>query len=117
MTNNIHPAARQVALHLDTVEASQDASIVAAAELMISVVNCRRDAGLPFGSVQSAMADAGEAISLSLRLRHHLARAHQRLLEAGVEHKLVPQGFGDIFPCFDSAELKPVGEPKLRAVG
>lgn len=116
MSDNIHPAALHVARHLDSAEATQDASIVAAAELMISVVQARLDARLPFGAVQGAMADAGEAISLSVRSRHHLARAHQRLLEAGTEHQLVPFGFGDIFPCFASAELPSGEEPKLRAV-
>jgi hypothetical protein len=113
----MHPAARKVARQLDAAEARQDASIVAAAELMISVVHGRRDANLPFGALQGAMADAGEAINLSLRSRHHLVRAHQRLLEAGTEHELLPTAHGDIFPCFTSAELEPSEEPKLRVVG
>lgn len=115
MNDAMHPAARDVARHLDTVEARHDASIAAAAELMISVVQGRIDAALPFGALQGAMADASEAISLSVRSRHHLARAHQRLLEAGTEHELLPKAHGDIFPCFTSAELDAV-EPKLRAV-
>lgn len=117
MSDTIHPAARHVAQHLDSAEAQQDASIVAAAELMISVVHGRVDAGMPFGAVQGAMSDAGEAISLSVRSRHHLARAHQRLLEAGVEHQLLPTAHGDIFPCFTSAELPSSEEPRLRVVG
>lgn len=116
MPDIIHPAAGKVAKHLGAAEAQQDASIVAAAELMISVVHGRAEAGLPFGAVQGAIADAGEAISLSLRSRHHLARAHQRLLETASEHALVPQAHGDIFPCFEGAELKPAEERKLRAV-
>ncbi len=117
MSDTFHPAAQRVAEHLDAAEAQHDASIVAAAELMICVVNCRTEAGLPFGAIQGAMADAGEAIGLSLRSRHHLARAHQRLLETGTEHKLVPTGHGDIFPCFTRGELEPEAEPRLRAVG
>lgn len=117
MSDITHPAAREVARHLDAAEAQQDASIVAAAELMISVVHGGHGAQLPFGALQGAMADAGEAISLSVRSRHHLVRAHQRLLEAGTEHKLLPTAHGDIFPCFPSAELEQAVEPKLRVVG
>ena len=117
MTDRMHPAAEHVARHLDAAEAQQDATIVAAAELMISVVSGRLQAGLPFGAVQHAMADAGEAISLSVRSRHHLARAHQKLLETATEHELVPTAHGDIFPCFTSAEATPGDEPRLRVVG
>ena len=117
MKETMHPAAEHVARHLDTAETQQDATIVAAAELMISVVNGRVQAGLPFGAVQHAVADAGEAISLSIRSRHHLARAHQKLLETASEHGLVPKAHGDIFPCFTSAEATPGDEPRLRVVG
>jgi hypothetical protein len=117
MSDTTHPAARKVAQHLDIAELQHDASIIAAAELMISVVQGRKDAALPFGALQGAMADAGEAISLSVRSRHHLARAHQRLLEAATEHELLPRAHGDIFPCFTSAELNAPEEPRLRSVG
>lgn len=118
MQEILHPAAVRVAEHLDIAEVRQDATIVAAAELMISVVHSRVETGLPYGAVQGAMADAGEAINLSLRSRHHLARAHQRLLQAGTEHKLVPTGHGDIFPCFETTgEAVPTEEPRLRVVG
>ena len=118
MPQELHPAAAKVVERLGAVEVRQDATIIAAAELMISVVQGRVEAGLPYGAVQGAMTDAGEAISLSLRSRHHLARAHERLLEAGTQHALVPTGHGDIFPCFETTgEAVTSEEPRLRIVG
>jgi hypothetical protein len=116
MSDMIHPATLRVARDLNTAEISTDAQIEASAKLMISIIQGRHANGLPFGATQGAMSDAGEAISLALRSRHHLARAHQRLRETAVSHDLVT-GHGDLAPICPE-ELMPgeTGATPLRVV-
>jgi hypothetical protein len=110
MSSAVHPLVPGVVRDLNTAERSADAQLEASAMLLATIVRGQSEAGLPFGAMQGALADAGEAITLQLRSRHHIARAHQRLLETALEHKLVPEtGHGDIVPwCEPSGELKVV---------
>ena len=119
MSNALHPAIRNVAAELTATEASTDAQLEASAALIVSIIRERTAAGLPFGSTQGALNDAGEAINLQLKSRYHIARAHEQLRRAAVKHKLVPKNYGDVFPWCDGegATLTEPAPVPLRVVG
>ncbi|UUL82336.1 hypothetical protein [Sphingomonas qomolangmaensis] len=81
-----------------------------------SIAAARIAAQLPFGTGQGALSDAAEALALMVRARHHMARAHDRLREAGEEIGLDVTAFGDVFPCPPSAAADPGVEGPLRLV-
>ncbi len=123
MSKAVHPAVPGVVRDLRAAEASTDAHLAASGTLLVSLASGGEEAGLPFGALQGAIADASEAISLAVRGRHHLARAHTRLLATAVEHQLLPEtGHGDVVPWCEpdvigGSAQAPAEVARLRAVG
>jgi hypothetical protein len=99
MSNTNEKAARAVAASLFAGERAIDDAVASLCTLPGTITAARTDANLPFGSAQGALSDATEALTLLVRARHHMARAHQRLRENGEEMGLDEVAFGDVFPC------------------
>jgi hypothetical protein len=96
-------AKRNVALTVaETLFAGERAIDDAVSRLSVlpgTITAARTSANLPFGAGQGALSDATEALTLMVRARHHMARAHERLRETGTEMGLDPTAYGDIFEC------------------
>lgn len=99
MLNRRDELARSVADTLFAGERAIDSAVVDLSRLPGSIAAVRLEAQLPFGVGQGALSDAAEALNLMIRARHHMARAHDRLREAGAEIGLDVVAFGDVLPC------------------
>lgn len=99
MFNVCDELARSVADTLFAGERAIDSAVTDLSRLPGSIAAVRLEARLPFGMGQGAMSDAAEALTLMIRARHHMARAHDRLREAGAEIGFDITAFGDVFPC------------------
>lgn len=94
----------KAARSLHSAEITADTHLEASANLLASLARGRTAAGLPFGAVQGAIDEAGEAVAHSLLSRRHLGRAHERLLATVKAHDIDITDHGDIFPwCVKAA--------------
>lgn len=105
MKLNAENIVNEVSVGLLTAETDCDRALASAFELGATIARVRLEAGLPFGAGMNALADASEAVSLTVRARRYICRSHARLLEDAIEHKVVAEG--DIVPTFTE---KAVGE-------
>lgn len=112
MLNNTTELANEVARTLLAGERAVDVAVADISNLPGAIIAVRLEAELPFGTGQGALSDVAEALNLMIRARHHMARAHSRLREAGTETKL----FGDVFPCPESGAAPPATRPEIRLV-
>lgn len=116
MLNRRDELARSVADTLFAGERAIDSAVADLARLPGSIAAVRLEAQLPFGVGQGALSDAAEALTLIIRARHHMARAHDRLREASVEIGLNITAYGDIFECPDATSGHLSEEPRVRLV-
>lgn len=102
--------ARNVAAILFAGENAIDTALTDLAQLPASIAAVRLEGKLPFGMGQGALSDAAEALNLMIRARHHMARAHDRLREAGSEIGFDVTAFGDVLPCPEAAAMPDTAE-------
>jgi hypothetical protein len=99
MSQSHEKIARVVAESLFAGERAIDNAVSSLSVLPGTITAARSEAGLPYGAAQGALSDATEALTLMVRARHHMARAHERLRETGEDMGLTEVAFGDIFEC------------------
>lgn len=115
MLNRRDELARSVADTLFAGERAIDFALTDLSRLPGSIAAVRLEAQLPFGTGQGALADAAEALNLMIRARHHMARAHERLREAGAEIGFDVTAIGDVLPCPQTGAAE-APEPRVRLV-
>lgn len=107
---------RTVATALFDGERAIDTAIADLARLPGSIAAVRLQAALPFGTGQGALSDAAEALTLMVRARHHMARAHDRLRQTGADIGITETSFGDVLPCPEMQSLPTADETVMRLV-
>ena len=113
--SNAHTAvAQSVADRLFAAERAIDSAVLGLSQLPGTITTARTDAKLPFGSSQGPLSDAAEALTLMVRSRHHVARAHDRLRETAVGADMEIEAIGDIFEC--PPDEPPRGENQTNVV-
>lgn len=95
MRHDILTAARQIAAQVKSSEDEHDLALAANARLFASLLDARRNAGLPAKTGRAALERLSEAISHSVKARELLLDTHAELAQLDLRELAV----GDVFPC------------------
>lgn len=108
-------AARGIRRALNPVEEAVDDTIVKHAELVIAIVQGRREANGPIDSGHGALMHATASLSALRDAREHMIQCHRELVEVRDAHALDPAEVGCTPACLSSRHAPEVA--RLQAVG
>ncbi|MGH6616846.1 hypothetical protein [Sphingomonas sp.] len=94
-------------------EAAADHAATQAAQCMVTMLQARQNANLPFGTGLEAFRLVSEGASALVKARQSFVEAHRLLAE--VRHEIGITGYGDISECPPTDNPKSMDEP-LRLV-
>jgi len=95
MRRDILTAARQIAAQVKTSEDEHDLALAANARLLASLLDARRNAGLPARTGRAALERLSEAIGHGVKARELLLDTHEELARLNLRELAV----GDVFQC------------------
>ena len=95
MNDKQRTATAAVIHHLNLSEAAKDRSLRADAELLLTMLDARRQAALHYGDGQSALEHLGRSMAAGIEARGHIVRSHARLAQLGGERRFDWTGMGD----------------------
>jgi hypothetical protein len=107
-------AGRRVAARLFAAENAIDEAVVAAASLQISLVQARREAQEPCGTIQAALNDAVAASAALMEARRAMVGTHNKVVKLRDDLGLPTTGFGCETPCLPPVQADAM--PQLKAV-
>lgn len=105
MRREIMVAARQIAAQVKSSEDEHDLALAANARLLASLLDARRNAGLPAKTGRAALERLSQAISHGAKARELLLDTHEELARLNLRELAV----GDVFECPEtgfSADLR-----------
>lgn len=101
MRHELLASARRIAGELRTSENDCDLALANNARLVATLLDARREAGLPAGTAREAVGRAVEAISYSAKARDMLLDAHRELAQLNLRELAA----GDLSECPESWRL------------
>ncbi|MDB5705955.1 MAG: hypothetical protein JWN66_3071 [Sphingomonas bacterium] len=112
MSRIITSAADAVASQLIQAEKASNIAVLQTAGLSATMMEACIMAKLPLSTGQNALSDIAEAHALSVKLRFHLVRAHQRMAVTASELGYSWTAFGDELPTPDATPpAGAIGQP------
>ena len=99
MINDKIKAGKMVAARLFPAENSIDDALIATASLQIALLNARRDAQEPCGTIQEALAGTVASNAALIEARQAIVGAHAKIVKMRDRLGLPTTGYGCEAPC------------------
>ena len=113
MRHHILPAARQIRTEIRTSEDGFDLALANNARLVASLLDARRETGVPARVGRAALNHALEAMSLAAKARESLIQAHEELAILNLREL----ASGDVLECpeeWTKAQLRAVSDTERK---
>ena len=104
MMNDKIKAGKLVAARLFPAENSIDDALIATAALQIALLNARRDAQEPCGTIQGALADTIATNAALIEARQAIVNGHAKIVKLRDKLGMPTTGYGCEAPCLPGPE-------------